>query len=113
MFQFLIATGFERVLPTYFLGVFGAITIEFAAVLRDVAENSGRSPPLYRKWSYVTLRLLFAFVAAGPLAVIFTSGESPWSAFYVGATAPLVFDRVASGIPSEADNKSRPRRMKR
>jgi hypothetical protein len=40
---------------------------------------------------------LFAFLAAGPLAILL-SAVSDWNAFYVGVTAPLTFDRAAAGI---------------
>ena len=46
---------------------------------------------------YLFVRLLFALIAAGSLPVMMDAA-SLWSAFYLGISAPLVFDRLARGL---------------
>jgi hypothetical protein len=81
----------------YVIGVIGSITLEIAAALRLSAEAGGVCPPIYKKPFYVLVRVIFALTAAGLLPVMM-SAQSIWSAFYLGITAPLVFDRLARGL---------------
>jgi hypothetical protein len=86
-------------LPTtaYAIGVVGSITTEIAAAVRLSAALGGACPPLYKKPFYISARLLFALTAAGLLPVMM-SAQSIWAAFYLGVTAPIVFDRLARGL---------------
>jgi hypothetical protein len=88
MIEYLVGFGLPPIVAVYAVAVLGSLAIELAAP---------PSPERYRTISYPVFRILFAFVAAGPLAVLL-SARTDWNAFYVGLTAPLIFDRAAAGI---------------
>jgi hypothetical protein len=81
----------------YFIGAIGSLTLEIAVALRLSAESGGSCPAIYKRPFYVLVRIIFAFTAAGILPVMMAA-QSQWSAFYLGVTAPLVFDRLARGL---------------
>jgi hypothetical protein len=83
--------------PIYFAAVIGSLGVELGALVRDSASIGGHLPEKYKKFTYPTFRVLFAFFAAGSLAV-FLEAPSRISALYMGAAAPLIFDRLAAGI---------------
>ncbi|MER9890029.1 hypothetical protein NKJ48_31080 [Mesorhizobium sp. M0114] len=89
--------------PTvYCFGVLGSIGVELAAALTAASANDGLIPPKYKKPMFVGLRLVFAFIAGSvPYAL---DAQNAWSAIYLGASAPLVFDRAARGL-DPADKK--------
>lgn len=70
---------------------------EIAAVLLTMKTNDGRPAAHHRNPVYIGLHVLFALIAAGPLALILNTGSLS-AARYVGATAPLIFDKVARGV---------------
>lgn len=83
----------------FWLGCAGSAAVEIANGCRACANLDGRVPVRYTRWPYLMSRLLLA-LAGGTLAVVF---EAPTSlaAFYLGASAPLVIDKLAQGaIPS-------------
>jgi hypothetical protein len=80
----------------YLIGIFGNIAVEIAAALRQTLALDGRCPPLYKKPFYIFIRAAFAFFVAGPLPIILDA-SSWFSAAYIGASAPVVIDRLASG----------------
>lgn len=81
----------------YLVSVLGSISVELVALLRDIAGNDGHLPARYRHFAYPIVRLLVALLVAGPLA-IFMGPETALNAFYIGAAAPLIVDRLAAGI---------------
>ena len=81
----------------YLIGVLGSLAIELAAALKLSTSMGGTCPPIYKQPFYILARLSFAFIAAGTLPVMMQA-QSHWSAFYLGATAPIVFDRLAKGL---------------
>jgi hypothetical protein len=89
----------------YLLGAFGSLGVELAAVLREVTVSDGQLPPRFKTRSYIFVRVLFAIFAAGPLAVLLAT-KADWTAFYIGITAPLIFDRAAAGL--KPDSKGGP-----
>lgn len=96
----------------YLTGVVGSIAIELAALLKDLGINDWKLPPRYKTIVYPVVRLLFTAFAAGPLAV-YLAVKPDWTAFYVGISAPLLFDRAAAGIapslsPPGLDSGSKP-----
>ena len=91
----------------YAIATFGSLGVELTALVRDLAANDGRLPRRYKRVAYPTARVLFAFIAAGPLAILL-SAETALSAFYIGATAPLIFDRLAAGIQPIGGGKDDP-----
>ena len=99
------AAGFFHVpafLIIYAMGAFGSLAIECATLVRDLGEADGVLPPRYRRWSYPIVRALFVFFAAAPLAVILDA-QSIAAAFYIGVSAPVIYDRLASGITSKEE----------
>jgi hypothetical protein len=51
---------------------------------------------IYKKPFYIFIRAMFALFVAGPLPIILEA-PSWFSAAYIGASAPVVMDRLASG----------------
>jgi hypothetical protein len=87
-------------MPTYeiyAISVFGSLGVEFSALIRDITASHGRLPDRYKRIPYPVARILFAFAIAGPLA-LFLSAFDTLTALYIGASAPLFFDRLAAGI---------------
>lgn len=89
----------------YAIGVLGSIGVEVAAALKLTAEHGGACPPIYKRPFYVVMRCTFALIAAGPLPVLMDAAS--WlAAFYLGISAPVVFDRLARGLqPNSAEDK--------
>ena len=84
-------------LTAYGIGVLGSLAVEVAAAVKLTTEHGGVCPPIYKRPFYLFVRLLFALIGAGSLPVMMDA-SSLWSAFYLGISAPLVFDRLARGL---------------
>ncbi|UJQ93035.1 hypothetical protein [Mariluticola halotolerans] len=85
----------------YWTGVLGSFAVEIGAALKICTEIGGKTPPMYKEPFYLGVRIALALAAAGPLAAFLSNG-SGLTAFYLGASAPLVLDQLAKGIrPSE------------
>ena len=70
--------------------------MELAAALKGASDNEGSLPPKYHKPVFIILHALFALVAGTvPVAL---GATNMWSAIYLGASAPLIFDRAARGL---------------
>lgn len=87
--------GYGPISP-YWLGVFGSVAIEIFAASRLCAELDGGMPDRYRKPFYLLTRVLVA-AASGVLPLVF-GAPNALTAFYLGASAPLVIDKLAQGI---------------
>lgn len=85
-----------NITETYVYGVIGSIGVELAAALKGASDNDGSLPTKYHKPLFVTLHVIFAFIA-GTVPVAFGAANM-WSAIYFGASAPLIFDRAARGL---------------
>jgi hypothetical protein len=86
----------------YCYGVVGSLGVELAAAVTAASANEGVLPLKYKRPVFLLLRFVFAFVAGSvPLAL---DAANMWSAIYLGASAPLVFDRAARGL-DPTDNK--------
>jgi hypothetical protein len=83
-------------LTAYLLGVFGSFCVEAVAALNACAKKGGVLPPLYKKPAYLILRLIVAVTAAGGLPYVLHAANE-MAALYLGANAPLVFDRIQRG----------------
>jgi hypothetical protein len=105
MIEFLASFGVSPRGAIYFIAVLGSIAVELAALVRELGANNGVLPTRYRTRSYPIFRLLFALIAAGPLAILL-SAQTDWNAFYIGISAPLIFDRAAAGIKLNGDRPS-------
>jgi len=87
----------------YWFGVLGSAAVELAAALQAAGANDGALPAKYHKPLFLVLRALFALVAGTvPIAL---SAQNLWSALYLGASAPLIFDRAARGLDSSSGSK--------
>ena len=84
-------------LNAYAAGVFGSVAVEIVAVAHASAKAGGRCPALYTKPFYIFVRVLVALIAAGGLAV-YLHAANEIAAIYLGASAPLVFDRMQRGL---------------
>ena len=100
----MIETLLQPPLGIYIYAVIGSIGIELASLLRNLSDNDGRLPPKYRTWSYPVVRILFTVVGAGPLALMMDAKTS-MIAFYIGVSAPLIYDRAAAGIKPDKPDK--------
>jgi hypothetical protein len=87
----------NTIILRYVIGVCGSIAVEATAFLRTIAANNRRIPEGYYTRAYVIGRSVFALIVAGPFAA-FLAEKNAWTAFYIGITAPLIYDRVAAGI---------------
>ena len=88
----------------YWFGVIGSVAVELAAALQAAGANDGALPVKYHKPLFLILRAIFALVAGTvPIAL---SAQNLWSALYLGASAPLVFDRAARGLDSQQSGKN-------
>lgn len=87
-------------LSPYWTGVLGSLAVEVASAVKDCLAIEGRCPERYKKFPYLLFRTVLAFVS-GALPVIMAS-PNPFNAFYLGASAPLILDRLAKGVkPTE------------
>jgi hypothetical protein len=82
--------------PSYWIGVLGSLMVELFAAAKACGEIDGAVPPRYKRPFYIATRILMALFA-GVLAVVFEA-PSAFAAFYLGASAPLVMDRLAQGV---------------
>jgi hypothetical protein len=80
----------------YGIAAGGSLGVELLAFVREIS-TTGRVPIRYRQPWFVLGRVLFAVVAAGPLAIILDA-TSKVSALYIGISAPLIYDRLAAGM---------------
>jgi hypothetical protein len=83
-------------LQLYIAGLFGSAAVEFWAMLKAISEADGHLPARYKRCAYVFSRAVFSTVFAAPLPILLSS-ETFISAFYIGASAPLFFDKLATG----------------
>jgi TRAP-type C4-dicarboxylate transport system permease small subunit len=89
----------------YWAGFLGSAVVEAYSFVKAVEAHDGRLPDRYRRLWYAITRILFPFL----------SGTIPWGlgatsftiAFYMGASAPLIFDRLARGIIPPPDSPGR------
>ena len=84
----------------YIWGAIGSLGVEVVAAAKACADLGGEIPPPYKKWFYIVTRVALIFAAAGPLAVAFQAANE-WSAVYMGAGAPIIFDRLQRGLPAQ------------
>lgn len=97
-----LATSFGVSVP-YLCAVIGNIGVELTVALGSAANNGGRFPARYTRWPYLAGRAVFALVFAGSLPMMLGANTKS-AAFYLGASAPLVYDKLARGL----DPKSGP-----
>ena len=72
----------ELGLSPYWVGVIGSGVVEFFALARACAKLDGHTPKRF---------------VAGTLPMIMDAG-SPLIAFYLGASAPVIIDKLAEGV---------------
>ena len=91
----MVISGFD-VSDTYVSGVLGSVGVEVGAALTAASNNEGSLPRKYHKPVFLILRGVFALIAGAiPVAL---SAQNMWAALYLGASAPVIFDRAASGL---------------
>lgn len=84
------------------MGVLGSIAVEVGAAAKSCADLNGACPARYKRPFYLLIRGLLALVG-GSLPVVLDAANALTS-FYLGASAPLVLDRLERGIhPGDAD----------
>ena len=83
----------------FWVGVMGSLSIEVTTCWRAMANADGDLPVRYKKPVYLIVRGLLA-LGGGTLAVVFDA-PTALAAFYLGASAPIVLDKLAQGaIPT-------------
>jgi hypothetical protein len=88
----------------FWVGVLGSVVVEIGACARAAANAEGDLPARYRKPVYLFVRGLLA-LSGGTLAVVFDS-PTALAAFYLGASAPIVLDKLAQGALPTIPNRS-------
>lgn len=81
----------------YLWGVFGSIAIEIATIYQSVRQNDGVLQAPFTKPAYIIFRIMLALIA-GVIPVI-ANVSTALAAVYMGASAPLYFDRISRGLP--------------
>jgi hypothetical protein len=91
----MIVVGFD--VPTFYIwGVIGSVAVEVGAAVKAASSNGGTCPPPYNQFFYLSARVVLALLAGFlPLAL---GAVTPVNAFWLGASAPLILDRAASGL---------------
>lgn len=84
----------------YWIGFIGSLSVEAGAAFKECGELNGRCPERYKQPAYLVIRTLLA-LASGALPVVMDATNA-LTAFYLGASAPLILDRLARGVkPTE------------
>lgn len=88
------------VLNIYFIGLGGSLLVEFIAFVHACEMHGRHVPRRYQHFLYLisrfTLPLLYATVP------VLLGANSVISALYIGASAPIVLDRLAQGFLNAA-----------
>lgn len=85
----------------YWIGVIGSLAVEIGAAFKACSELDGHCPEKYKRFAYILFRVLLALIS-GTLPVVMDA-QNALTAFYLGASAPLILDRLAKGVkPADA-----------
>ena len=79
----------------FWVGFLGSLSVEVGTCYRAMANSEGDLPKRYRKPVYLVVRTFLAF-SGGAIAVALDA-KNPLTAFYLGASAPIVLDKLAQG----------------
>jgi len=90
-------------LSAFWLGFLGSAAVEVAAAVKSCADLDGHCPERYKRPFYLFVRVLLAIVA-GSLPVVLEASNALTS-FYMGASAPLLLDRLGKGIKPDEEPK--------
>jgi hypothetical protein len=83
---------FVGIVSLFWVGFLGSLFVE-------IAIDDGKVPTRYTRFGYLVVRILLA-LGGGTLAVVFEANNA-LTAFYLGASAPIVLDKLAQGaLPS-------------
>lgn len=91
-----IAAALGVPLP-YLCSVIGSLGVELSVAVFAAGAANGEFHPRYKRIPYIVFRLVFAIFFAGPLPLILGATTSA-AAFYMGASAPLIYDKLARGL---------------
>lgn len=80
----------------YWIGFIGSIAVEIGAAFKACSELDGHCPDRYKRFPYLLFRALLALIS-GTLPVVMDA-QNALTAFYLGASAPLILDRLAKGV---------------
>ena len=90
---------FVGIVSLFWVGFLGSLFVEIAVCVRVAAIDDGKVPVRYTRFGYLVMRILLA-LGGGTLAVVFDA-HNALTAFYLGASAPIVLDKLAQGaLPS-------------
>ena len=89
----------------YWWGVFGSVAVELSGVIAAASKQDGVLPARYSRPSFLVLRGLFALCAG--VVPVALDAQNMWSAIWLGASAPVFFDRAARGL-ERAENRDPP-----
>lgn len=83
-------------LSVFWVGALGSISVEIAAAAKSCADLEGQCPERYKRVFYLFTRLIMAAVAGAVASVL--DATNTLTAFYMGASAPLILDRLGRGL---------------
>jgi hypothetical protein len=83
-------------LTPYWVGVCGSAVVEAFAFAQALAKNDGVVPKRYTRPAHCVTRVVIPFFA-GSLPMIMDAA-TPLIAFYLGASAPVLVDKLAEGV---------------
>jgi len=86
--------------------VLGGAAVEFFALARACAKLDGRLPKRYQRIPYIATRVAMPF-CCGTLPMIMDAA-TPMLAFYLGASAPLIVDKLAEGVMPKMPDPDEP-----
>lgn len=82
-------------MSVFWTGFLGSIVVEVGTMARACANMDGGIPQRYKSFIYLPVRFLLA-LCGGAIATVFDA-KTGLVAFYLGASAPVVIDKLAQG----------------
>ena len=81
---------------TYLCAVLGSLAVDLAFAVGEAQAADGHFPARFRKLAYVVGRVVFAVFCAGLLPILLNA-KTVTAAFYMGVSAPVIYERLARG----------------
>ncbi|WP_425665711.1 hypothetical protein [Sinorhizobium fredii] len=90
------ALPFVGEVSIFWIGAFGSAAVEVGAAAKACADLDGSCPERYKKPFYLFTRVAMALIAGAIPTVL--EAANALTAFYMGASAPLILDRLQRGL---------------
>jgi hypothetical protein len=95
--------AWSSALTPYLIGFIGSAVVEIAAFAKAVHEHNGAVPARYDSAAYLFSRIAMPFIS-GTIPVAF-GAHTLIMAFYLGASAPVLIDKLAKGVLPDPSGK--------